>query len=304
VWRWPGGAVALAAAGLVLAAVVGAMRPAYSAVDHDVADLGKYPFFTMITAGTSSCAGTVVAPDWVLTTAQCMQDGAPEGVWLYLTNGRFVQAAEVITHPLFDGLPRNGHDLALLRTPAGSTTGITPPQVGSAWSEEPYTPERPALRLGSTGREGDSGGHLIRAVPMTIRADDAVRLDYQRSYAAPQRWVGELSIAAQRTDAALCPRERGDPLMVERDGRTIVIGVGSFTVPDCAMPQSFGELSGSQLAWVAAHAPAVVSGWGPCTADGRPGVPGASYGDTQLRPEERTEGPWWWSITCVARPLA
>lgn len=283
---------------LVVASMLVPARAAESSVDRP-ADLSRYPFFVAVTAGTSACAGSVVAATWVLTVAACVRDTPPERVSLSLSNGQFVRAPDVVVHPLYDGLTSNGHDLALLRVPATATAGITPIQVGLPWNDGIYRPGGTAVRLGVGGGGSQSGSHRLRTADTVIRADAEAAGRYQRTYGAT-KWIGELMIGAEAVGRAPCLRERGDPLVAELADGPVLIGVSSYSLPDCDLPQVFAEMSGSQLAWVASWA-AGARAWGPCPrSDGEQGVSAASYGDRQVRPEEVTEGPYYWSITCDA----
>jgi hypothetical protein len=78
---------------------------------------------------------------------------------------------------------------------------------------------------------------------------DEVPGQYRRAHATTG-WIGELMVGVG-VNSVRCMRERGDPLIVERGGRAVLIGVNSFSLSDCDLPQVFAELSGPQLAWVA-----------------------------------------------------
>jgi Trypsin len=296
VWRWRVRGLALVSAILVVAATLVPARAVERSSDRP-ADLARHPFFVAVTTGTSACAGSVVAPTWVLTVAACVRDTPSDRLFLSLSNGRFVRAPDVIVHPLYDGLTSDGHDLALLRVPATATAGITPIQVGLPWNDGIYRPGGTAVRLSVGGAGIQSGAHRLRTADTVIRADNEAASRYERTYGAT-KWIGELMIGAEAVDRAPCLRERGDPLVAELANGPVLIGVSSFSLPDCDMPQAFAEMSGSQLAWVASWA-AGADTWGPCPrSDGAQGVSAASYGDRQVRPEEVTEGPYYWSITC------
>jgi hypothetical protein len=296
VWRSRVGALALVSVFLVVASILVSARPAGSAVDQP-AELSRYPYFVSVTAGTTACSGSVVATTWVLTVAACVVNTPTERVSVLLSNGQFVLGPDVVLHPLYDGLAADGHDLALLRVPATATAGITPIQVGLPWDEGAFRAGETAIRLGVGGAGSPSGSHRLRTADTVIRADDDTAARYRRTYGGT-KWVGELMLAAEAVDQAPCLRGRGDPLVADRSGRPVLIGVSSYSLPDCDLPHVFAEMSGSQLAWVASWASGVRT-WGPCPrGDGEKGVSGASYGDRQVRPEEVTEGPYYWSITC------
>jgi hypothetical protein len=296
VWRSRVGALTLVSVILVVASMLVSPGPAGSAVDRP-AELSRYPYFASVTAGTSVCSGSVVATNWVLTVAGCVVNTPTERVSVLLSNGQFVLGPEVLLHPLFDGLTADGHDLALLGVPATATAGITPIQVGLPWDEGFFQPGETAIRLGVGSAGSKSGSDRLRTADTVLRADDDVTARYHRTYGGT-KWIGELMLGAEAAERAPCLRGRGDPLVADRSGGPVLIGVSSYSLPDCDQPQVFAEMSGSQLAWVASWATGV-GAWGPCPrGDGEKGVAAASYGERKVRAEEVTEGPYYWSITC------
>jgi secreted trypsin-like serine protease len=88
-----------------------------------------YPFVVSLhsSSGAVFCAGSLIAPTWVVTAAHCVYGKAPATVALRLGSnesdqgGETAQAAEFIVHPHFNITTQTG-DLALIRLTAAAQT--------------------------------------------------------------------------------------------------------------------------------------------------------------------------------------
>src|SRR6266508_2216812 len=117
-------------------------------------------------------------------------------------------------------------------------------------------------------------------------------------------WHEQLMIGAGNTYQTVCSGDSGGPLVVSRDGRTVQVGVASFTQEDddaCAGAAGFAELAGPQLAWVASQVPSIMDRWGGCTTPtGAPGDPEVAYGS--FVPGFQWDGPIAWRLWCEGPP--
>jgi Trypsin len=180
-------------------------------------------------------------------------------------------ARSAILHPLYDGVPGDGHDLALIRLPAGALAGVPRVQVGSPWDPGAY-----AAGLGSTIMGyGQTGGSVTEDGAFRV-AGTALRSG--AAMAGTFAWKDALMIGAGSSGQTTCFGDSGGPLVERRAGRVVQVGVTSFGTQSCNQAAAFAELRGPQLAWIAINVPSIVDSWGTCTGpSGGAGVSEATY---------------------------
>jgi secreted trypsin-like serine protease len=192
------------------AASVGAQRPATAraaVVGGRDARAGKYPWIVALSVG---CAGTLIAPDRVLTAGHCVEDLRASQLRLYVGarmrtkggyryDGRAVRAVDIATHPGYRSLANGGpvRDAALIRleqpvedvplvrlaTPADAVlTADGRPATVIGWGVTRTDPERGRLALAlqegglrilsdrSCGRVYGADGSYRRSVMLCARS--------------------------------------------------------------------------------------------------------------------------------------
>ena len=227
--RWGSIMVVVMTAVLMAPDVTG--RPA-SAVTNgtqlSAADLGaggRYPWLVEVVAGTETCSGIVVAPEWVLTAAHCaaatIRHGAVVG-----SQGTSVDVVSSVVHPSYN--PSTfAFDVKLLRLATALNVQAAPLARASVIAPD-------GLRVGDATvvagfgltASGNSGSGVAR--------------------------IGTAQVADVSQNSAIsvvpgpslpCSGDSGGPLMVERNGARQVVGISSSVGSGCASFANFVRIS-------------------------------------------------------------
>jgi secreted trypsin-like serine protease len=309
-------AVALMITGVASGSAALVASPAQAIVNGKQTSAYSYPYFVSVhvfkTSGQfkfDTCGGSLIDSQWVLTAAHCMTDGLQGNqvnkVQVLILDKCQVDAVELRVHPLWDGDVTNGHDLALLRIPAGTAhcAGSSPSnqvyphpvQVGDVSDTGAYAAHVPATVLGHGATyQGGPATTELRYLWTSLRSDSDMSDIYDHTF--DSTWNSRLMIGAGDSQHTICKGDSGGPLTVDRSEGTVQVGVVSFGPEDsCDEAGGFARLAGPQQAWIAANVP--TANIGACSINGSiPGRWTASYSKTGTG--SQVDGGYRYGFTC------
>ena len=222
------------------------------------APAGQFPH--QISLQTSSgfhfCGGSVIASDWILTAAHCVDGERPSalrvesGIVRLSEHGDKDTVAEIVVHPDYD--PRTqDHDVALLRL-SGSTSAPPVALVGPEAETDVAAPGTWATvsgwgTLSSGGRSPDT----LQFVDVPLISD----ADCQSAY--PFEDITEHMVCAgDLEDGGIdsCQGDSGGPLVVVDDGVYVQHGVVSwgYGCADADHPGVYARTS-THIDWIAGY---------------------------------------------------
>lgn len=236
-------------------------------VGGHLATHSKWPWMTALVVATQSaergqfCAGSLVAPQWVITAAHCVKGNTPAGVdvlarstWLGDTRlGLRVRSDALVTHPAFNARTQN-HDAALIHL----VTPLPGPYLHLASI-------RTHLRVGQPLQVAGWGqiSTTKRIFDDRLRSVEVRTIPAARCHLAYGEAFSSLSMLCVSADHGKdsCYGDSGGPLISRTVYGPSLVGLVSFGNLRCADPRSPGvytrvtAISSWALRIIYSHAP-------------------------------------------------
>lgn len=210
-----------------------------------------YPFVVSLhsASGKTFCAGSLIAPKWVVTAAHCVQGRNPAVLSARVDSndntqgGEVAQPAEIVVHPDYnpDGA---GGDIALIRLT--SPAKAEPIAIGTVTA--PGTPTR-LLGWGQTCPVQGCGQS-----PVLLQQLDSQIVDATRCTAAFDS-TAELCTDSPNGKAGSCYGDSGGPQLVKLDEKWQLLGVTSrpgIADVTCATGPSIYTSAVAYAEWISA----------------------------------------------------
>lgn len=222
------------------------------------AEIGEYPFYSglirLVGEGYSMCGASVIAPNWLLTAAHCVQDsgennrpgpvrdprdyralpgGAPLG------DQASILVRRVIPYPEYAKDFATQHDIALIELEQPTDK----PNLATANHDLDPPPGLPVriIGYGTTSYQGESSDKLKEAHTRLVSRRDCAQAYGQFKNPVPidhTRICADVQGEDELVDS--CQGDSGGPLLsIGPDGNWMAVGIVSFGYK-CAEPGFFG----------------------------------------------------------------
>lgn len=262
--------VVVAAVMLGLGVPAGAAPPAPSSsiIGGTATMPGQYPTVVFVRIGGFACTGTLVAPTWVLTAGNCLdpaviglasQDQVTASTEVHLKTvdffsdyGVVIKASATFKDPLFSSGAEGSNDLGLIQL-ATPVTDIKP---------SPINPRATAAPVGTVATQV---GYGITDLADTNSLGVEYELRDRASVPCMSVKAGndtDLLCFSHADHRGACRGDGGGPAFAMVAGRPTVIGVGSFSDPDCAVYDAMTRID-AERAFLMTYVPDLLG----CVAD-------------------------------------
>lgn len=190
--------------------------------------VGQFPSVVALEVGGGLCTGTLIAPEWVVTAAHCVQGVSVSGIKVHFNTvdalrdpGKVVKAVNAIAKPTFSKNNLGQNDIGLIQL-AEKITDVKPIPLNLDPARAPVGIKVTMVGFGATATGG--GGSI--GVQYVVEQTSVTCTDGTSD--------ADLLCFNQVSGKGKCQGDSGGPSFAMIDGHLVQVGITSFGDQNCA----------------------------------------------------------------------